>query len=84
MDFVTPEDRRSTCFIGGYGQRYVGSGSFLRTERGVRRFSPSEVGRLLGLPEGFRFPERVPLEARYRLLGNGLSIPVAAWALDHL
>ena len=84
MDFVTPEDRRSTCFIGGYGQRYVGSGSFLRTERGVRRFSPSEVGRLLGLPEGFRFPERAPLEARYRLLGNGLSIPVAAWALDHL
>ncbi|WP_257308173.1 DNA cytosine methyltransferase [Geothrix fuzhouensis] len=84
MDFVTPEDRRSTCFIGGYGQRYVGSGSFLRTERGVRRFSPSEVARLLGLPEGFRFPEGLPLEARYRLLGNGLSIPVAAWALDHL
>jgi hypothetical protein len=24
------------------------------------------------------------LEARYRLLGNSLSIPVAAWALDHL
>jgi site-specific DNA-cytosine methylase len=84
MDFVTPEDRRSTCFIGGYGQRYVGSGSFLKTERGVRRFSPSEVARLLGLPEGFRFPERLSLEARYRLLGNGLSIPVAAWALDHL
>jgi len=84
MDFVTPEDRRSTCFIGGYGRRYVGSGSFLKTERGVRRFSPSEVARLLGLPEGFLFPESVSLEVRYRLLGNGLSIPVAAWALDHL
>ncbi|WP_243322248.1 DNA cytosine methyltransferase [Geothrix sp. SG200] len=84
MDFVVPEDRRSTCFIGGYGQRFVGSGSFLRTERGARRFSPSEVARLLGLPEGFRFPDGVPLEARYKLLGNGLSIPVAAWALDHL
>lgn len=84
MDFVTPDDRRSTCFIGGYGRRYVGSGSFLKTERGVRRFSPSEVARLLGLPEGFLFPESVSLEVRYRLLGNGLSIPVAAWALDHL
>ncbi|HEY3271843.1 MAG TPA: DNA cytosine methyltransferase [Geothrix sp.] len=84
MDFVTPEDRRSTCFIGGYGQRFVGSGSFLKTDRGVRRFSPSEVARLLGLPGGFRFPEGLSLEARYRLLGNGLSIPVAAWALDHL
>lgn len=84
MDFVTADDRRSTCFIGGYGQRYVASGSFLRTARGVRRFSTSEVARLLGLPEGFRFPAQVPLEARYKLLGNGLSIPVAAWALSHL
>jgi site-specific DNA-cytosine methylase len=84
MDFVVPEDRRSTCFIGGYGQRFVGSGSFLKTGKGVRRFSPFEVARLLGLPGGFRFPEGLSLETRYRLLGNGLAIPVAAWALDHL
>lgn len=84
LDLVAPGDRRSACFIGGYGQRYVGSGSFLKTSRGVRRFSPSEVARLLGLPESFRFPDDLSLEARYRLLGNGLSIPVAAWALDHL
>ena len=84
LDLVTADDRRSTCFIGGYGQRYVASGSFLRTLRGVRRFSTSEVARLLGLPEGFRFPEAVPLEARTKLLGNGLSIPVAVWALSHL
>ncbi len=84
LDLVRPEDHRSACFIGGYGRRLVGSGSFLHTERGVRRFSPTEVARLLGLPEGFRFPEALPLEARYRLLGNGLSIPVATWAVDHL
>ncbi len=84
LDLVTAEDRRSACFIGGYGRRFVGSGSFLKTEQGVRRFSPSEVARLLGLPEGFRFPPNLSLEARYRLLGNGLSIPVATWALDHL
>ena len=84
MDLVRAEERRSTCFIGGYGRRFVGSGPFLKTERGVRRFSPSEVARLLGLPATFRFPEQLSLEARYKLLGNGLSIPVAAWALDHL
>ncbi|MDP1833263.1 MAG: DNA cytosine methyltransferase [Geothrix sp.] len=84
LDLVEPGDHRSACFIGGYGRRFVGSGSFLKTEHGVRRFSPSEVARLLGLPEGFRFPGTLSLEARYRLLGNGLSIPVAAWALDHL
>jgi site-specific DNA-cytosine methylase len=84
LDLVTPSDRRSACFIGGYGRRFVGSGSFLRTERGVRRFSLTEVARLHGLPEGFRFPESLSLETRYRLLGNSLSLPVAAWALDHL
>jgi len=84
LDFVEPGDCRSTCFIGGYGRRYVGSGSFLRTPRGVRRFSPPEVARLLGLSAGFRFPEPLSLEVRYRLLGNGLSQPTAAWALRHL
>lgn len=84
LDLVAPSDTRSSCFIGGYGKRFVGSGSFLKTERGVRRFSPTEVARLLGLPEGFRFPEGLSAEARHRLLGNSLSIPVAAWALDHL
>jgi site-specific DNA-cytosine methylase len=84
LDLVAAADRRSACFIGGYGRRFVGSGSFLKTDQGVRRFSPDEVARLLGLPEGFRFPEELSIETRYRLLGNGLSIPVAAWALDHL
>ena len=84
MDFVSAADHRSTCFIGGYGRRYVASGSFLRTSGGVRRFSPAEVARLLGLPSSFRFPEGVSMEGRYRLLGNSLSIPVATWVLDHL
>lgn len=84
LDLVEPGDHRSACFIGGYGRRFVGGGSFLKTARGIRRFSPSEVARLLGLPEAFRFPDTLSLEVRYRLLGNGLSIPVAAWALDHL
>lgn len=84
LDLVRAGDRRSACFIGGYGKRFVGSGSFLVTERGVRRFSPGEVGRLLGLPPTFQFPEGLSLEKRYKLLGNGLSIPVARWVLAHL
>jgi tRNA (cytosine38-C5)-methyltransferase len=84
LDLVSPDDRRSACFIAGYGQRYVGSGSFLRTARGARRFAPAEIARLLGLPDGFRFPDGIPLERRYRLLGNSLSIPAARWALGLL
>ena len=81
LDLVTAESLRTACFIGGYGQRFVGSGSFLRTPRGIRRFSPGEVARLLGLPEAFRFPPELGLEQRYRLLGNSLSQPVARWVL---
>ncbi len=84
LDIVRPEDRRSSCFIGGYGRRWVGSGSFLRTPGGLRRFSPAEVGRLLGLPAAFRFPPGLSLENQYKLLGNGLSLPVAAWVLEGL
>lgn len=82
LDLVTPESCRTACFIGGYGQRFVGSGSFLKTFQGVRRFSTLEVSRLLGLPESFRFPAEVPREKRYKLLGNGLSIPVARWVME--
>ena len=81
LDLVAPDEHRTACFIGGYGQRYVGSGSFLETERGIRRFSTAEVARFLGLPPTFRFPDDIPLEPRYKLLGNSLSIPVARWVL---
>jgi site-specific DNA-cytosine methylase len=83
LDLVREDALRTACFIGGYGQRLVGSGSFLETDRGVRRFSVAEVARLLGW-DGLRFPEGVSLEARYRLLGNGLSLPVARWVANLL
>lgn len=84
LDLVRSEEHRTACFIGGYGQRYVGSGSFLVTERGIRRFSTTEIARLLGLPQSFHFPDSIPLEKRYKLLGNGLSIPVARWMVAQL
>ena len=84
LDLVTADSRRTACFIGGYGRKFVGSGSFLETATGIRRFSPLEVGRLLGLPGSFRFPEELGLEQRYRLVGNGLSLPVARWMVRQI
>ena len=84
LDIVRSGDSRSACFIGGYGRRLVGSGSFLRTPRGLRRFSPAELARIMGLPAAFHFPASVPLEKRYKLLGNGLSIPAARLAFARL
>jgi site-specific DNA-cytosine methylase len=77
MDIVLPESCRSACFIGGYGKRLVDSGSFLQTPKGVRRFSPRELCRLLGYPHDFCFPPDVPLVKQYRLLGNGLNLVAA-------
>jgi DNA (cytosine-5)-methyltransferase 1/tRNA (cytosine38-C5)-methyltransferase len=84
LDIVTVESRRSACFIGGYGKRLVGAGSFLQTERGIRRFSPGEISRLLGYPPDFRFPPDLSLNNQYKLLGNGLNLVVAGWALGQL
>lgn len=84
LDVVEATSTWSACFIGGYGQRYVSSGSFLKTPKGIRRFSPPEMARIMGLPEWFKFPEGISLEKQYKLLGNGLSIPVAAWVAGHL
>jgi site-specific DNA-cytosine methylase len=81
MDLVGPGSRRSACFIGGYGKVFVGGGSFLETPRGARRFSPGEVARLMGHPPDVGFPPGTPLNTKYRLLGNGLSVPAARWAL---
>jgi DNA (cytosine-5)-methyltransferase 1/tRNA (cytosine38-C5)-methyltransferase len=81
LDLVMPESCRSSCFIGGYGKRYVGSGSFLKTQAGVRRFSPMEISRILGYPPEFAFPPGLSLNNQYKLLGNGLNIVVAGWAL---
>jgi DNA (cytosine-5)-methyltransferase 1/tRNA (cytosine38-C5)-methyltransferase len=84
MDIVDAESRRSACFIGGYGKRFVGSGSFLKTEKGVRRFSPPEISRLMGYPPGFGFPSGMPINKKYQMLGNGLNLVVAEWVLDRV
>lgn len=80
LAMVNSESLSSACFIGGYGKRFVGSGPFLRTPQGIRRFSPQEISRLLGLPPEFQFPDHIGRTKRYKLLGNGLSIPVARFA----
>jgi DNA (cytosine-5)-methyltransferase 1/tRNA (cytosine38-C5)-methyltransferase len=84
LDIVGSESKRSACFIGGYGKRFVGSGSFLETPKGIRRFSPMEISRLMGYPPSFGFPDGVPLVKQYKLLGNGLNIEVAKWAVERL
>jgi tRNA (cytosine38-C5)-methyltransferase len=42
----------------------------------LRRFTPSELLLLFGFPRNFAFPEDIPLEHQYKLIGNSISIAV--------
>lgn len=64
----------ATCFTSGYGRSITSAGSYLRCADGVRYFSPEEIARLMGFPEGFRFPEGIALRKRWHLIGNSLAV----------
>lgn len=69
----------TACFTAAYGRSHVRSGSYLRTAKGVRRFSPREILRLLGFPESFRLPGHLSRRKSWHLVGNSLSLaPVRA------
>jgi tRNA (cytosine38-C5)-methyltransferase len=42
----------------------------------LRRFTPPELLSLFGFPKNFSFPEDIPLEHQYKLVGNSISIAV--------
>ena len=80
MNVVDADDPEAVtaCFTSAYGSSPVHAGSYLRCSRRhlIRRFSPEEIGRLMGYREGFWWPGEVDARARYQLLGNALSVTV--------
>lgn len=68
----------ATCFTSAYGRSPVRAGSYLRDAGGVRCFSPEEVLRLLGFPDGFSFPDALSRATRWDLAGNSLSLDAVA------
>jgi tRNA (cytosine38-C5)-methyltransferase len=42
----------------------------------LRRFTPQELLSLFGFPKHFVFPEAIPLEHQYKLIGNSISVVV--------
>lgn len=72
-------DAVAVCFTGAYGHSPVYAGSYLRREGVLYRFSPAEIARLMGFPEGFALPD--DLRRATKLLGNALSVDVVRWLL---
>ena len=79
IDFVDPNAHTVTtvtsCFTSAYGKSPVRSGSLLRQNGIVRRFSPREILKLLGFPNDFDLPSELTLRQQWKLAGNSLSLP---------
>lgn len=71
---VTVPGSYTTCFTSGYGKSIMHAGSYLRHGAVVRRFSPEEIAKLLHFPAGFTFPRDMSPRAKWRLVGNSLSV----------
>lgn len=80
---VDPSDLRAVaaCFTRAYTRSPVYAGSYVSVEGRVRYFSPEEIARLHGHREGFTFAG-LPEQAAWKLVGNGLSVPVVRWVLS--
>lgn len=70
------------CFTSGYGKSITCSGSFLKTARGYRRFSPAEIVRLLCFPKHYRLATDRPLRRLWPLVGNSLSVAAVRYVLS--
>lgn len=78
FDIVDPDDDDAVtaCFTSAYGKSWIYSGSYLKTERGVRRFSPLEIARLMQFPPHFSLPDDLDRRKAYKYIGNSLAIDV--------
>lgn len=74
---------RTACFSSSYGKTILHAGSYLKVGERYRRFTPTEVARLLGFDDRFRLGDG-GLRANWKLLGNSLSLPAVRYFLSHL
>ncbi len=81
INIATPDSKITRCFTSAYGRSFVQSGSYLKRADGYRRFSPTEVCRLLGFPGEFQLPLDLPTHKLWKMIGNSVSIPCAKHVL---
>ena len=82
--------RYTDCLYCAYGTKWNGNaaahnGSLFVAEAGrLRRFSPTECERLMGLPGGYTAIPGARKTNRYQAIGNSWAVPVARWLGNRL
>lgn len=64
-------------YFDGETETFIADDYIAGAKQGVRRLLPVECERLQGFPDGWTEP--LSDSARYRVLGNAVSVPVAMW-----
>jgi len=49
----------------------------------LRYFTPAELLKFHGFSNEFIFPTEIPLQKRYKLIGNSLSVDIVTFLLKH-
>lgn len=74
----------TSCFTSAYGKSWVYSGSYLRQDGVLRRFSARELLNFMHFRPEFTIPDSISLKKSWKYIGNSLSIPPTRATFDAL
>lgn len=78
------------CLYSAYGTKWNGNAAayngslFVVQDNRIRRLSPLECERLMGLPDEYTNIEKSKRTQRYQVIGNSWAIPVVRWIGERL
>src|SRR5699024_6067071 len=73
------------CLYSAYGTKWNGNAAayngslFVVQDENLRRFSPLECERLMGIPDNYTNISRATRTNRYQAIGNAWAVPVIKW-----
>ena len=50
----------------------------------MRFFTPEEIQLLMSFDKNFKFPDKISLKSRYKLLGNSINVKVVNLLMQYL
>jgi DNA (cytosine-5)-methyltransferase 1 len=78
------------CLYAAYGTKWNGNAAayngslFVVQNKKLRRLTPLECERLMGLPDNYTFIQGCSSTNRYKAVGNSWAVPVVKWVADRI